>query len=72
MGTLNAIVCSIFLLAVIYTWLWLDEAAGIFFITKNILSLIGVRISPAQLRTHIYGFYVKLIVDIIVSWFFAL
>ena len=36
-GVLNGIICTIFLLSCIYTWMWMYDAAGMTFICKYIL-----------------------------------
>lgn len=36
-GVLNGIICTLFVISCIYTWLWLYDATGMTFICKYIL-----------------------------------
>lgn len=71
-GSLNAVVCTLFVLVCLYTWLWANDAAGITFICKYFLLSVNVRVSPEQIRLKAYNDSVKWWFDFGLSWLFPL
>ena len=71
-GSLNAVVCTLFVLVCLYTWLWANDAAGITFICKYFLVSVSVRVSPEQIRLKAYSDAVKWWFDLGLSWLFPL
>lgn len=71
-GVLNAIVCALFMLCCIYTWLWANDAAGMVFICKYLLQSVNVRKSPEQIRQISYTGSIKLAIDLGVCWLLPL
>ena len=49
-GSTNTVVCTLFLLVAIYTWMWASDAAGITFVCKYFLLSVNVRMSPEQIQ----------------------
>ena len=68
----NGLVCFLFVLCCIYTWLWANDAAGMVFICKYFLQSVNVRKSPEQIREISYTGDIKLAIDLGVCWLLPL
>lgn len=68
----NGIICFLFMVCCIYTWLWANDAAGMTFICKYLLQSVNVRKSPEQIRQISYTGNIKLAIDLGVCWLLPL
>eukprot|EP00703_Trepomonas_sp_PC1_P002559 JAP94047.1 Transmembrane domain-containing protein [Trepomonas sp. PC1] len=71
-GTFNALICLIFLLDCLWTWLWAYDGAGIMFVCKYIILSMGVRIGSAQIKAVAYTAEIKYYCDLMLSWMLPL
>ncbi|KAH0574501.1 Transmembrane domain-containing protein [Spironucleus salmonicida] len=71
-GTISQSICAIFLICCIYNWLWINNATGIVFISKNFLSAANIRVSPEQLKRYMYTDSGKKILEVIITWAFPI
>lgn len=71
-GSLNLIVAADFLIAVIFTWLWANNAALMTDVVKYLLIPFGLKYSAQQLKTMIYTPTVKYAFDLQICWAFPL
>ena len=67
-GTLNAAISTIFIMVIAYTMLWANDGAGMTFICKSFLVLVGIKDTPDMIKAKIYSPEIKYYIDLAVCW----
>jgi len=67
-GSINALVATVFLLAVLYNWMWANNGELMLQFCKYFLIPFGLKMGQEQLREYIYTDQVKYICDLLVCW----